>query len=103
MDRQAEIKRDLKQAVIKHCRLSSKMSPEEIDDGVSFFEGGLGLDSIDILELIVHVEKTYQLKIRNTPDGRSALETIDTLTQAILAAGDPLGSGPENRAALENA
>jgi len=82
-----DLKSELKHALVKHCRLNTRVSPAEIDDDISLFADGLGLDSIDLLELIVHVEKTYGFKIRNDAQGRNVLQNIGTLASAISSNG----------------
>jgi acyl carrier protein len=82
-----ELKSELKNALVKHCRLNTRVNAAEIADDISLFADGLGLDSIDLLELIVHVEKTYGFKIRNDAQGRTVLQNIGTLATAISGNG----------------
>ena len=79
-----ELKVDLKIALIQHCRLNQRVEPTEIADDLSLFADGLGLDSIDLLELVVHLERTYGLKIRNNAEGREVLQTVHSMAQAIV-------------------
>jgi acyl carrier protein len=71
---------DLRQLVVKAANLGH-VKPAEIDPDLPLYRDGLGLDSIDILELVVHVERRYGLKIRNDDAGRVALRTIRSLAE----------------------
>ena len=59
------------------------MEPEDIDEKESLFGEGLGLDSIDALELIVLLEKEYGIKIQNPKDGQKIFFSIETMAQFI--------------------
>ncbi|MEX2336684.1 MAG: phosphopantetheine-binding protein [Fulvivirga sp.] len=78
----AELKEDLKTAIIEALNLE-EVQPEDIGDDEALFGGGLGLDSIDALELIVLLEKNYGLKIENPEDGRKIFESINTIAAFI--------------------
>jgi acyl carrier protein len=56
---------------------------EEIADDAPFFEGGLGLDSVDILELVVLLETDYGIKIDTRELGEQVFVNIDTLARYI--------------------
>ncbi len=72
----------VKEIVISVANLQN-IYPEQIEDEASFFAGGIGLDSIDILELIVVIEKKFGLKIRNDEIGKECLKNPRTLASAI--------------------
>ncbi len=72
----------LKAMLVKVANLQN-VDPEKIEDHLPLFGEGLGLDSIDMLEIVVHVENTYGLKIRNDADGRKALGSVAELADAI--------------------
>lgn len=59
--------------------------PDEIEDDAPLFVEGLGLDSIDALELSLAVEKRYGIKIRNEELGQKVLYSVDTLAEHIAA------------------
>lgn len=71
---------DLRELVVKAANLGH-VRPHEIDADMPLYKDGLGLDSIDILELVVHVERRYGLKIRNDDAGRVALRNIRSLAE----------------------
>ena len=64
-----ELKETLKKQIIEALSLED-MTPEDIDDAAPLFGDGLGLDSIDALELIVLMEKQYGIRLNN-PSGNS--------------------------------
>lgn len=73
---------ELKTLIVETLNLED-VSPEDIADDEPLFGGGLDLDSIDALELVLHLEKTYGIKIRNSEASREALRTVDTLARYI--------------------
>ncbi|ULQ54775.1 phosphopantetheine-binding protein [Flavihumibacter fluvii] len=77
-------KRELKLAIIESLNLQG-MLPEEIDDKAPLFGEGLGLDSIDSLEMIVLLERNYGIKIEDPREGRRVFESIDVMADYIQA------------------
>ncbi len=75
---------DLKQLLIDNCML--RMSPEEISETAPLFDPvGLGLDSIDALQLAVAIEKAYGVTIKDSAVARVALRDLAGLRDWILA------------------
>jgi len=72
----------LKVEIIEVLNLED-MEPEDIDAKESLFGEGLGLDSIDALELIVLLEKEYGIKIQNPKDGQKIFFSIETMAEFI--------------------
>jgi acyl carrier protein len=64
-------------------RLKLEMKPEEIEDDAALFGGGLGLDSIDALELVVGLEKEFGIKIEDEEVGREAFASVNALVRFI--------------------
>jgi acyl carrier protein len=64
-----DLKTSLKQQIIDSLNLQG-MKPEDIDDNAPLFGEGLGLDSIDSLELMVLLERNYGIKIEDAREGR---------------------------------
>lgn len=64
-----------------------EISPQEIDEQAPLFVEGLGLDSIDALELVVMIEKHYSIKITDIEIGRKAFASVRSLAEFILANG----------------
>lgn len=79
---QQELKQRLKEQIIQFLNLMD-LKPSDIKDDQPFFGEGLGLDSIDSLELIVLLEREYGIKIENPKDGRKVLIDINTMAEYI--------------------
>jgi len=79
-----ELKKRLKVMLIEGLRLEDKR-PEDIVDSEPIFVEGLGLDSIDALELVVLVEEHFKVTIPDEDVGRQALASIDALADFVLA------------------
>ena len=62
-----------------------RREPDEIDPDTPLFGTGLGLDSIDAVELLVSVETVFTIRVPDEVAGRTALRTLNTLTDTILA------------------
>ena len=77
-----ELIEKLKVQIIEQLNLED-MEPQDIDPDVSLFGEGLGLDSIDALELIVLLEKEYGIKIQNPKDGQKIFFSIRTMAEFI--------------------
>ncbi len=78
----SELKLRLKKQVIEFLNLTP-LTPEEFKDDQPLFGGGLGLDSIDSLELIVLLKKEYGIFIQDPKEGRKALVDINTMADYI--------------------
>jgi acyl carrier protein len=61
-----------------------ELAPEELDPDRPFFGGGLGLDSIDALELAAIVERHYGVQIASGTEGRGAFANLRTLGDYIV-------------------
>ena len=72
----------LKEQIIKQLNLED-ITPADINEEDSLFGEGLGLDSIDALELIVLLEKEYGIRIENPKDGQKILFSIKTMAEFI--------------------
>jgi len=78
----ANIHDRLKQLIVETLNLDD-ITPEDIQNDQSLFETGLGLDSIDVLELVVRIEKEYNVKIENSESAKKALQSVDSLAAFI--------------------
>ncbi len=76
------LKKKLKKELIEQLNLED-MEPDEIDDAAPLFGDGLGLDSIDALEIIVLMEKEYGIKIDDPHEGKDIMHSIDSLAAHI--------------------
>ena len=77
-----KLKAQLKEQILKALSLD-EMKPEEIDDNAPLFGEGLGLDSIDALELIVLMEKQYGIKLSNPAEGKEVFKSINVMAEYI--------------------
>ena len=78
------IKKELKEQIIEVLNLED-MQPEDIDDQAPLFGEGLGLDSIDALELIVLMEKNYGIKVKDPALGKEIFRSVDTMADYVVA------------------
>ncbi len=76
----------LKVQIIEQLNLA-EVKPEDIKPDAPLFGDGLGLDSIDALELIVLLEKHYGIKIQNPADGKKIFESLNTMAEFIKSHG----------------
>lgn len=72
----------LKVQLIEQLNLED-ITPADIDENESLFGDGLGLDSIDALEIIVLLEKEYGLKIDNPKNGKDIMNSVASLAKFI--------------------
>lgn len=78
------IKLQIKQAMVEELMLPQ--APEEIvDDVLIFSPQGLGLDSVDALQLVVALEKRFGLKLPDAAAARETLRSVDTIADAVAA------------------
>lgn len=77
-----EQKLELKKHIITYCNLLDTQ-PEDIQDDTPLFGEGLGLDSIDSLELIVLLEREYGHKIESPAEGRKILVDVNHIMDYI--------------------
>ena len=75
-------KNELKQLIINALNLEG-MQPEDIDDAAPLFGEGLGLDSIDALELLMILDKHYGIKFANREESKAVLRSIDVMADYI--------------------
>lgn len=79
-----ELKKELKEHLISYLNILDYTAEEISDDMQLFGDEGLGLDSIDSLELTVMLEREYGLKITNPAEGRKVLVSIDAMADYII-------------------
>ncbi|MBI3881408.1 MAG: acyl carrier protein [Verrucomicrobia bacterium] len=75
---------ELKTKIIDSLKLQD-ITPAQIDDDAPLFGAGLGLDSIDALELVVMLEKEYGIVVKDIEEGRPAFKSVRTLAEFIVA------------------
>ncbi len=83
----ATLKDAIKQAIVRSLRLP--LSPQDIGDSTPLFGGeGLGLDSIDVLELVLEIERAFGVAIADEATGARVLRSVDTIADFITAEGN---------------
>ncbi len=77
-----ELRRKIKEMMVDELML--EQDPSEITDNIAIFgAGGLGLDSVDALQLVVGLEKHFGLKIGNSDAAKAILESVETIAREI--------------------
>ena len=78
----SDLKLRVKEMIIERLKLEG-MTPDQIDDQAPLFGDGLGLDSIDALELVLGIEQSYGVKIEDEVSGLKAFKSVQALTDFI--------------------
>ncbi len=78
------LKQEFKEKLIEALNLED-ITAEEIDSSAPLFGDGLGLDSIDALEIILILEKSYGVRLENTAAAKEIFYSVDTLVAYIEA------------------
>ena len=76
------LKQELKAKIIEALNLED-IAIEDINDNDPLFGEGLGLDSIDALELIVLLDKEYGIRLADPKEGKSIFESVETMAKYI--------------------
>jgi len=76
------LKQELKERIIKILNLED-ITPGDINDDDALFGDGLGLDSIDALELIVMLDKDYGIKLSDPAEGKAIFHSVSTIAAYI--------------------
>ena len=79
------LKVQIKQGIVRSLRLP--IAWDEIGDATPLFDGGLGLDSIDVLELVLEIERSFGVVIGDEQVGMKVLRSVDTIAEYIKAQG----------------
>lgn len=77
-----DLKLRVKEMIIQRLKLEG-MAPDQIEDEAPLFGEGLGLDSIDALELVLGIEQVFGVKIEDEASGLKAFRSVDALTAYI--------------------
>ncbi len=78
----SDLKTEVKTMLIERLKLEG-MTVDQIDDTAPLFGEGLGLDSIDALELVLGIEQKFGVKIEDEAAGLKAFKNVDSLTAFI--------------------
>ncbi len=77
MDGQDTLAGQVKVAIVRCLRMPIK--PDEIKDDMSLFDEGLGLDSIDALEIVLELQRTFGVEISDEQVGKRVLRSVSTI------------------------
>ena len=75
---------ELKTKIIEALKLDG-LKLEDIDNDAPLFREGLGLDSIDALELMLLLEKNYGIRLKNPAEGKEVFKSVRTIAEYIKA------------------
>lgn len=73
---------ELKTLIIEHLNLED-VAPDEVDPEAPLFGGGLGLDSVDALELVMLIQTTYDARIESSEVGKTAFASLNALARFV--------------------
>ncbi len=77
----SDLKQEIKELLVRDLRLQT--TAEEIGDTDPLFGEGLGLDSLDAVELVVQVNKHFGVQIKDMNEGQKAFTSVQTLADYI--------------------
>ena len=79
-----ELIEELKASIIEALNLED-LTPADIDANAPLFGKGLGLDSIDALELIVLMERNYGIRLKDAAAGRQVFQSVRVMAEYVMA------------------
>ena len=84
---EADLRDQVKAMIVQCARL--KIQPSELKDDWPLFdkEKGLGLDSIDVLEIVVNIEKTFGVQIPDRETGEKVLQSVNSIVEHLKSSG----------------
>ena len=79
----ADVRRELKELMVAELNLEGK-KPDDIDDAAPLFGTGLGLDSLDALQLAMSIEEHFGVRIPEGEEARPIFASVDALVDHIV-------------------
>jgi acyl carrier protein len=79
----ANVRRELKELMVTELNLEGK-SPDDIEDSAPLFGGGLGLDSLDALQLAMSIEERFGVRIPEDAEARPIFASVNALVDHIV-------------------
>jgi acyl carrier protein len=89
MDEQTSLATQVKAAIVRCLRMP--ISPEEIQSEMPLFGEGLGLDSIDALEIVLELQRSFGVEITDEEIGRRVLRNVSSIVDFIQSAREMAG------------
>ena len=89
MNGQEKLAADVKAAIVRCLRMPIK--PEEIASDMPLFGEGLGLDSIDALEIVLELQRSFGVEITDEEVGKRVLRSVNTIVEFIAVSRQPAG------------
>lgn len=80
-----QVRTELKELIVKELNLEGK-SPSDIDDAAPLFGAGLGLDSLDALQLAMSVEEKFGVRVPEGDEARKIFASVNALAEHIVQA-----------------
>ena len=80
---------EVKAAIVRCLRMP--ITPEEITDDMLLFDQGLGLDSIDALEIVLELQRTFGVEISDEEVGKRVLRSVETIVGFIETSRETAG------------
>lgn len=80
----AQLSEDVKKLIIDAVNLQH-LKPETFASSASLFQEGIGLDSVDILEIVVAIESKYDVKVPDAESGKQTFQSVDSIVDFIVS------------------
>lgn len=82
-----QLRTRIKEMLVRQLKL--QVTPAEIDDAAPLFGEGLGLDSIDVLEVVASIEKEFGVSIQSQEEGERILTSVNGIAEFVERKGQP--------------
>ncbi len=96
MPSEMQLRQDMKRLIVDRLRLEG-LTPDRIADDMPLFGDGLGLDSVDALELVVGIEKEFGISIKSHEVDKDIFRSVESLARFVVTALDNEHRGRERK------